>query len=324
MTGPGDNAPSPEVLPDTHLTICLHCGYNLHGLPTGHDCPECGHPSDREAARQEVLDLVNQPMLKLGWRMLEFWKPLPAGWWWTMDRRQDHLLAKRKVRIWWISALTLMAAMLYAITASMPVEVIVTYQHPPGKPELGERLYVEGVDVSFDMIKLRPNTGWVTYSENVYHTFIDPEFGVLSVIMLFILAGLTTYLPRLWIRVLLYGGRKRALPLDRGAALTASMYQAAPLILLGSAEIGLGFACWVCIKIGSTIPRYSGLLAAILCCHVFLAGFTWLSSILSDERRFLFSNRSITLLGFVLASGPAPVLLAWLIGMAIAVVLFLE
>ena len=123
MTGPGDNPPSPQVLPDTDLTICLHCGYSLRGLPAGHNCPECGHPSDRGAARQEVLDLINQPMIKLGWRLLQFWKPLPAGWWWTMDRRQDRLLAKRKVRIWWISALTLMAAMLYAITASMLFEV---------------------------------------------------------------------------------------------------------------------------------------------------------------------------------------------------------
>ncbi len=320
MAGIDDSASSPRVLSDTHLTICLHCGYSLRGLPEGHNCPECGHPSDREAARQEVLDVINQPMLKLGWRMLQFWRPLPVGWWWTMDRRQDRLLAKRKVKMWWISALTLMAAMLYAIMAYMPLQVIVTYQHPPGKPELREQLYVEGVDVSFEMIQMPPNTGWVTYSENVYHTQIDPEFGVLSVTMLLILAGLTTYLPRLWIRVLLNRGRKRALVLDQGAVLTASMYQAAPLVLLGTAEIGLGFAFWLCIKMGSTMPGYSGFLDVIICCHVFLAGFTWLSSILSDKRRFLFSNRSVALAGFIFASGPVPVLLAWLIGMAVGVV----
>lgn len=320
MPGNDENAPPPQVLPDTHLTICLHCGYSLLGLPEGHKCPECGNPSDRESARQEVLDLVNQPMLKLGWRMLQFWKPLPVGWWWTMDRRQDRLLAKRKVKIWWISALILMAAMLYAITAYMPLQVIVTYQHPPGKPELREQLYSEGVDVTFEMIQMPPNTGWVTYSENVYHTWIGPEFGVLGVIMLLILAGFSTYLPRLWIRHLLYRGHKRALPMDQEAALTASMYQAAPLILLGTAEIGLAFAFWLCIKMGSTVPGYSGFLDVIVCCHVFLAGITWLSSILSDKRRFLFSNRSIALLGFIFASGPVPVLLACLIGMAVGVV----
>ncbi|MCH8054167.1 MAG: hypothetical protein IH895_08915, partial [Planctomycetes bacterium] len=100
MPGNDDNAPSPQVLPDTHLTICLHCGYSLQGLPEGHTCPECGHPSDRESARQEVLDLINQPMLKLGWRMLQFWKPLPAGWWWVLDQPQDRREVRRRTWKW--------------------------------------------------------------------------------------------------------------------------------------------------------------------------------------------------------------------------------
>ena len=100
MPGIDDNAPSPQVLPDTDLTICLHCGYNLRGLTKEHKCPECGRLPDRQAERQAVLDLIHQPMLKLGWRMLQFWKPLPAGWWWVLDQPQVRPEVCRRTWKW--------------------------------------------------------------------------------------------------------------------------------------------------------------------------------------------------------------------------------
>ena len=103
MPAPGDGPRGSQVAEDSRLTessFCLNCSYSLRGLPTKHPCPECGHLADRDAERQEVMDLINQPMLKLGWRMSQFWKPLPVGWWWVLDQPQDRHIASRRALKW--------------------------------------------------------------------------------------------------------------------------------------------------------------------------------------------------------------------------------
>lgn len=34
-------------MPETRQRLCIYCDYDLSGLPSSHDCPECGRPYDR-------------------------------------------------------------------------------------------------------------------------------------------------------------------------------------------------------------------------------------------------------------------------------------
>ena len=48
---------SVEIVEDVH---CPRCGYNLRGLATGCNCPECGHRIERGTRRHDVVLFVSE------------------------------------------------------------------------------------------------------------------------------------------------------------------------------------------------------------------------------------------------------------------------
>ncbi|MCH8912770.1 MAG: hypothetical protein IIA33_04290 [Planctomycetes bacterium] len=320
MTGPDDNAPPPQVLPDTDLTICLHCGYNLRGLPAGHNCPECGHPSDRESARQEVLDVINQPMLKLGWRMLQFWKPLPPGWWWTLDRPEDRREARRRSWKWILSSWILLLVLSFPIVMVNRIVTITKYEHPPGDPEKKQvraRASGSGVMSSVSVTVTPSRPGWVVLTERTEEVVLDFQFNRMLRMAIFVVGiVLLTWLMMRWVWLpicLATGPRKKSAP-ELKAIKTIALYQYAPMLTLLLAVTFLSWINWALYTLGWINESRLIVVVAAPLLHVGLIGTTWASAIRSDRTGQIFRHKLLPILGIILAAGPGGMSATFLIG----------
>ncbi len=320
MTSSDDNAPPPQVLPDTHLTICLHCGYSLRGLPAGHNCPECGNPSDRESARQEVLDIVNQPMLKLGWRMLQFWKPLPAGWWWTLARSEDRRRVRRRTwRLILSSWFLLLVLSCFIVTINRKVTVTI-YGQPQGEPEKRQvraRGSSSGAMSSVSVHATPGKPGWVVVTERTEEVVVDFRLGsILQAAILVALVILLTWglMRWLWLPICLATGPRKKSPPELHAIKTVALYQIAPMLMILSVEMFLFGIHWALYTSGVGVDSFVACLAAVGLLQFGLLGATWVAAIRSDLTRHIFQRRFLPIVGIMLAAGPGGVLAMSLIG----------
>ncbi|MCZ6653740.1 MAG: hypothetical protein O7D91_12030 [Planctomycetota bacterium] len=310
MTGPDDNAPAPQVLPDTDLTICLHCGYNLRRLPEGHTCPECGNPSDRESARQEVLDLVNQPMLKLGWRMFSVSSPLPVGWWWTVDRPEDLVLARLRTRQWLKRTVLAMAVFLFAINTFQIETTTVKYEHPPGDSSQRQEVWKSIAQYgrsSGGGVMPRPNPTWPTVTETTRNVVVVFEPALHATTSLFLLQiGVLPWLITRWVWFPLQCRHisARSAKLHLGSITTAFKYTLAPYLLLIVAEITALLILWT-YTIG--FARSAGLALMLLQCFAFLHTLlicnVWAAAVRSDRTGMLFGRKVAPILGTIASGG---------------------
>ncbi len=320
MAGSSDRALSPQVLPDTNLTICLHCGYSLRGLPAGHKCPECGHPSDRESARQEVLDLVNQPMLKLGWRMLQFWKPLPAGWWWTLDRAEDRREVRRRTWKWILGSGLLMLVLSCPIVMVNRNITIIKYEHPPGEPEK-KQVRARGSStgamssVSVEVTPSKP--GGVIITERTEEVVVDFRLGpILQTAILIPLIIFHTWLMMrwLWLPICLATGPRKKSASELQTVKTIALYQYAPMLMILSVEMSLIGIHWALHTSGLVRDSLVVCLVAVGLLHFGLLGTTWAAAIRSDCTGQMFQHKFLPIVGIMLVAGPGGVLAMSLTG----------
>ncbi len=324
MTGPDDNAPAPQVLSDTDLTICLHCGYSLRGLPAGHNCPECGHPSDRESARQEVLDLINQPMLKLGWRMLQFWKLLPAGWWWVLDQPQDRREARQ--RTWkWILLSSLLMLVLWCSIVLVNRNITVTkYEHPPGEPEkkqLRASASSSGVMSSFSLEVAPSKPGWVIVTERTDEVVVEFRVGLIlqTAFLITLIIFLTWLMMRwLWLPICLATGPRKKSASELQSIKTIALYQYAPMLMLFLAETLLLWINWALYTSGLIHESRTIVVVVVVLSHISLIGTSWAAAIKSDRTGHIFEHKLLPILGIMLAGGPGGLLAMLLIGRRIS------
>ena len=320
MPGNDENAPPPQVLPDTHLTICLHCGYSLRGLPEGHTCPECGQPSDRESARQEVLDLVNQPMLKLGWRMLQFWKPLPVGWWWTLDRPEDRRKARRRTWKWILSSWFLLLVLSCFIVTVKRNVTVTMYGHPQGEPEKKQvraRGFSSGAMSSVSVHVTPSKPGWVVVTERTEEVVVDFRIG--SILQIPILVALVIFLTWLmmrwfWLPICLATGPRKKSESELQTIKTIALYQYAPMLMILSIEMSLIGIHWALYTSGVVQDSLVACLAAVGLLHFGLLGTTWVAAIRSDRTGQIFRRKFLPIAGIILAAGPGGMLATFLIG----------
>ncbi len=310
MAGIDDSTSSPQVLPDNHLTICLHCGYSLQGLPEGHTCPECGHPSDRESARQEVLDVINQPMLKLGWRMLSVSKPLPVGWWWTLDQPEDLALARLRTRRWLKRTVLTMAVFLFAVNTFQIETTSVTYAHPPGDSSQRQEVrksIARYYRSSGSGVMPRPNPTWPTVTETTRRMVVDFEPALHATTSLFLLQfGLIPWILTRWAwfplqcrRITAHGMKHRLAGLA-----TAFRYSLAPYLLLISGEITalMILRVWIAgFSLSSGLALM--LLQALVLLHMVLICNVWAAAIRSDRTGLLFRRTVAPILGTIVSGG---------------------
>ena len=316
MPGIDDNAPSPQVLPDTDLTICLHCGYSLQGLPEGHKCPECGRLPDRQAERQAVLDLIHQPMLKLGWRMLQFWKPLPAGWWWTLDRPEDRQEVRRRTWKWILGSGLLMLVLMCSIVMVNRTVSIIKYEHPPGEPEK-KQVRARGVRASVSVTVTPSRPGWVVLTERTEEVVLDFQFNRMLRVAFFVIGiVLLTWLMMRWVWLpicLATGPRKKSAP-ELTAIKTIALYQYAPMLTLFLAVILLSWINWALYTLGWIDESHLIVVLAAPLLHVGLIGTTWAAAIRSDRTGQIFKHKLLPILGIILAAGPGGLMTMFLIG----------
>ena len=320
MLGIDDNAPSPQVLPDTDLTICLHCGYNLRGLTKEHKCPECGRLPDRQAERQAVLDLIHQPMLKLGWRMLQFWKPLPAGWWWTLNRPEDRREVRRRTWKWILGSGLLMLVLMCSIVMVNRTVSIIKYEHPPGEPEKKQvraRGFSSGVMSSVSVTVTPSRPGWVVLTERTEEVVLDFQFNGMLIMALFVVGiVLLTWLMMRWVWLpicLATGPRKKSAP-ELTAIKTIALYQYAPMLTLFLAVILLSWINWALYTLGWIDESHLIVVLAAPLLHVGLIGTTWAAAIRSDRTGQIFKHKLLPILGIILAAGPGGMSATFLIG----------
>ena len=320
MVGIDDIAPAPQVLPDTDLTICLHCGYSLRGLPDAHKCPECGHPPDREAARQEVLDLVNQPMHKLGWRMSQFWKPLPAGWWWTLDRPEDRREARRRTRKWILASGLLMLVLSCPMVMVNRNVTIIKYEHPPGEPEK-KQVRASGSSLgamSSVSVYVTPSMpGGVIVTERTEEVLVGFRVSWLTRLASFAVAlmFLTWLMMRwVWLPICLATGPRKKSAAELQAIKTVALHQYAPMVILLIVEISLLWVNWALHTSGAVQNSFGVCLVAVCLLHFGLLGTTWVAAITSDRTGQIFERRLLPIAGIILAAGPGGVLAVFLIG----------
>ncbi len=319
MTGPDDNAPAPQVLSDTDLTICLQCGYSLRGLPEGHKCPECGNPSDRESARQEVLDLVNQPMLTLGWRMLQFWKLLPAGWWWVLDQPQDRREARRRTWKWILLSWLLMLVLACPIVLVNRNIAVTKYEHPPGEPEkkqLRASASSSGVMSSFSLEVTPSKPGWVILTERTEEVVVDFRLGLIlqTAILITLMIFLTWLMMRwLWLPICLATGPRKKSASELRAIKTIALYQYAPMLMLFLAEVLLLWINWALYTSGLICESRILIVVVVALSHISLIGTSWAAAIKSDRTGHIFEHKLLPILGIMLAGGPGAILATQLI-----------
>lgn len=324
MAGIDDSAAAPQVLLDAHLAICLHCGYSLQGLPTGRNCPECGLLPDRQAERQAVLDLINQPMLKLGWRMLQFWKPLPAGWWWVLDDPRHRREARRRIWKWILGSGLLMLVLMCPIVMVNRNVAIIKYEHPPGEPEKKQvraRGSSSGVMSSVSVMVTPTKPGWVVLTERTEEVVLDFQFNRM-LRMAFFVAGivLLTWLMMRWVWLpicLATGPRKKAAP-ELTAIKTIALYQYAPMLTLLLAEVLLSWINWALYTLGWIDESRLIVVVAAPLLHVGLIGTTWAAAIRSDRTGQVFRHKLLPILGIIFAAGPGGMLATLLISRLIS------
>ncbi len=310
MVGIDDSAPSPQVLPDTHLTICLHCGYSLRGLPEGHKCPECGLLPNRLAERQAVLDLIHQPMLKLGWRMLQFWKLLPAGWWWVLDQPQDRRAARRRTWKWILLSWLLMLVLWCPIVLVNRNIAVIKYEHPPGEPEkkqLRASASSSGVMSSFSLGATPSKPGWVIVTERTEEVVVD--FRLVSILQAAILIALIIFLTWLmmrwlWLPICLVTGPRKKSASELQAIKTIALYQYAPILMLLLAETLLLWINWALFTSGLNYELRVIVVSVVGLFHISLIGTSWAAAIKSDRTGHIFEHKLLPILGVILVGGP--------------------
>ncbi len=313
MTDIDDSAPAPQVLPDAHFTICLHCGYSLRGLPEGHKCPECGQPSDRESARQEVLDLINQPMLKLGWRMLQFWKLLPAGWWWVLDQPQDRREARRRTWKWILLSWLLMLVLWCPIVLVNRNITVMKYEHPPGEPEkkqLRASATSSGVMSLFSLVATPSQPGWVIVTERTEEVVVDFRLGSIlqTATLIALIICLTWLMMRwLWLPICLATGPRKKSASELQAIKTIALYQYAPILMLFLAETLLLWINWALFTSGLISESSIVVVIEVVLVHISLIGASWAAAIKSDRTGHIFEHKLLPILGIMLVGGPGGV-----------------
>ncbi len=317
MAGIDDGTPSPEVLSSSHLTaqpLCLHCGYSLQGLPAGHNCPECGRLPDRQAERQAVLDIVNQPMLKLGWRMLQSWKLLPAGWWWVLDQPQDRREARRRTWKWILLSWLLLLVLGCPIVLVNRNIAVIKYEHPPGEPEkkqIRASASSSGVMSSFSVIVTPSKPGWVILTERTEEVVLDFQFNRMLRMAFFVVGiVLLTWLMMRWVWLpicLATGPRKQSAP-ELRAIKTIALYQYAPMLTFLLAEMFLSWINWALYTLGWIDESRLIVVVAAPLLHVGLIGTTWAAAIRSDRTGQIFKHKLLPILGIILAANPGGIL----------------
>lgn len=351
MTGIDDSSPSSQVLPDTHLTtgsvclncdypltglpadhacpecgyqresLCLHCGYRLRGLPAGSVCPECGVFPNREAELRHVRDMIGRPLIKLGWRMFKFWRPLPAGFWWVLDTPEDRRRAR--ARIWRARCIWLISLFLTTLLVCTNRRETLTavYQHPPGQPEKKELLLNTGSAWSPALAGLAatlPNakSGWIittTTKEQIAHDLDGELIAWFAVLIGAYSWGMWLMLRWIWLPVCLATGPRRKDKVERRGIGTAALYLHAPLLLLLCAEGALAIVWWGLhlAYVVNTPPQ--GALGMAVTLNTLLAGLAWVGAIRSDKTRHLFENRGLPIFGVIIAAGLGPYLVMFVL-----------
>lgn len=351
MTGTDDSSPSSQVLPDTRLmdgpaclscgypltglplghacpecgyqreSLCLHCGYRLRGLPAGSSCPECGVFPNREAELRHVRDLIDRPLLRLGWRMFKFWRPLPAGFWWVLDTAEDRRRAR--ARIWqargiWL--ITLFLATLLVCTNRRETLTTV-YQHPPGQPEKKELLIninsVRFANVAALAATL-PNAkaGWVittTSKEQIVSDFDGELIALFALLIATYSWGMWLMTRWVWLPICLATGPRRKDKVERRAIGSAALYLHAPLLLLLCAEGALAIVWWALhLAYVVNAPPHQALSIAVTV-NTLVAGLACVAAIRSDKTRHLFENRGLPIVGVIVAAGLGPYLVMFVL-----------
>ena len=320
MTRIEDTAPAPQVLPDTHLTICLHCGYSLRGLPAGNNCPECGHLPDRQAERQAVLDVIHQPMLNLGWRMLQSWKLLPAGWWWVLDQPQDRREARRRTWKWILLSWFLLLVLSCPIVMVNRIVTIIKYEHPPGEPEKKQvrgKGSSSGTMTSVSVYVTPSMPGGVLVTERTEEVVVGFQVSWLLRLAVFavVLIFLTWLMMRwVWLPICLAAGPRKKSAAELQTIKTIALYQFAPMLILLIVEMSLLWINWALHTSGVVQNSFGLCLAAICLLHFGLVGTTWVAAIRSDRTGQIFERRLLPIAGIVLAAGPGGLLAIVLIG----------
>lgn len=303
-----------EIAPNQNH--CLYCGYDLQSLTLGHVCPECGHLPDLQAERQKVLNLINRPMLRLGWRMLLFWKPLPAGFWWVLDQPSDRSAARR--RIWtWRGLFLITALVLTVIMSAVRRDHRTTvYQHPPGEPEKKEVLIHRSMppgnpSAATSTAASLAKPGWVVTAEPTDRFGVRLSFNVIAAAITY--TALLTWFAWLmmrwvWLPICLVTSPRAKNKAKRRAIGAAALYHHAPFFLLLYAQAAALLMWWFLYTIRvSNLDVMQGVYIAFLLNLVF-TGLIWISAIRSDRTGHLFENKMLPILGILLAAGPGTLL----------------